>query len=130
MPLFARRTSPKKENNRDEHGDHKEALYVSDDEDFLQLVDKTYNDNLLFEWEPAPPLHQDPNEPGYLGISRRSRFTTSTLTDSYHILGKPVFLSAADKIIADKRFPAHNINVFVSEMVSMNRTLKELRHPK
>lgn len=82
MPLIARRTSSKKENNRDEHGDDKEVLYVSDDEDFLPLVDKTYNDKLLFEWEPAPPLHQDPNEPGYLGILHTSRVTISTFTDA------------------------------------------------
>lgn len=42
--------------------------YVSDDEPFAHLVDKTYNDRDLHEWEPAPPVHSDPNEPGYMGI--------------------------------------------------------------
>lgn len=44
-----------------------ELPYAQDNEPFLQLVDKTYSDADLYEWEPAPPVPSDPNEPGYMG---------------------------------------------------------------
>lgn len=45
----------------------KELPYAEDHEDFLQLVEPNYRDEDLFEWEPAPKMEGDPNEPGYLG---------------------------------------------------------------
>lgn len=35
---------------------------------FLELVPEKYNDDELFEWEPAPPPISRPDEPGDLGI--------------------------------------------------------------
>lgn len=45
----------------------KEKPYAEDHEDFLQLVSPGYDDSLLYEWEPAPEVEGDPNEPGYMG---------------------------------------------------------------
>lgn len=45
----------------------KDWTYAKDDEPFLQLVPKTYSDSDLYEWESAPPVPSDPNEPGYMG---------------------------------------------------------------
>lgn len=34
---------------------------------FLELVSETYNDDEVFEWQPAPSPESKPNEPGNLG---------------------------------------------------------------
>lgn len=87
-----------------------ELPYAPDDEEFLHLVNKKYDDEKLVEWEPAPPIHHDPTEPGHLG--------------------KPVILPAELKESAKKRFPEHMINVVASDLVSFNRTLPDIRHEK
>lgn len=41
--------------------------YATDDEPFLHLVNKTYNDEDLHEWEPATYNGTRPGDPGHLG---------------------------------------------------------------
>lgn len=45
----------------------KDLQYATDDEPFAQLVNQTYDDKYLFEWEPAPPIPHKADEPGHLG---------------------------------------------------------------
>lgn len=42
--------------------------YAHDDEPFLELVDRTYRNDELFEWEPPSPVRGDPREHGFMGI--------------------------------------------------------------
>lgn len=41
--------------------------YAHDDEPFLQLVDRTYRDDQLHEWEPPSAVQADPESLGYMG---------------------------------------------------------------
>lgn len=47
--------------------------YAGDDEDFLQLVPKTYAAFDMLEWQPPPPIIGNPKEPGYNGKLIRSK---------------------------------------------------------
>lgn len=84
--------------------------YAADHEDFLQIVNLTYNDADLRSWEPAEKMNGDPNEPGYLG--------------------KPVILSPEMAKEAKEREAENYFNVIVSEMISINRTLDDYRVPE
>lgn len=48
--------------------------YALDNEEFLQLVPRTYGDADLFEWQPPAPLPLNPDEPGYMGTIQLSFF--------------------------------------------------------
>lgn len=55
-------------NTLEEGEPKKELPYAEDHEEFLQLVNPHYDDDLLHEWEPAPQTDDlDPEEPGYMG---------------------------------------------------------------
>lgn len=65
-PLAAEHVETGVDNTVSESDDEPLA-YARDDEDFLQIVPKTFSHYELFDWEPAPLLHGDPNEPGFMG---------------------------------------------------------------
>lgn len=47
--------------------------YARNDEPFLQLVNRTYPDDELHEWEPMSPVPGKPGEPGYMGMAVLSK---------------------------------------------------------
>lgn len=113
----------------------KELPYAQDHEDFLQLVEPNYKDEDLFEWEPAIKIEGDSNEPGYLGCLELEKyyfvFTLIDLNPSKLILlGKPVVLTPEQQTKAEARETENYFNVVVSEMLSPNRTVPDLRVPE
>lgn len=92
----------KQEINADDDQSKQTNVYADDDDEFLQLIDKTYRDEDLVEWNPKLPPVNDENEPGFLG--------------------KAVELPPEQQELAKERFKENEFNVVVSEMLSLNRT--------
>lgn len=119
--------------------------YAGDDEDFLQLVPKTYSAYDLFEWQPPPPIKGDPNEPGYNGKSIH-RYETEEIdelirglvSNRWIKLRRPTFPLTGSAVVvpperleeAKQRFELHQFNVVASEMMAMNRSYPDMRDPK
>lgn len=104
--------------------------YARDDEPFLELIEKRYNDSQLFEWEPAVSLPHDPNEPGYMGnfpFQFKSSERIAQLV-SLNLSGQPFVVPAERQQEAKERFDLHQFNIVASEMISLNRTYPDMRN--
>lgn len=114
-----------------------ELPYARDDEPFLELVPRSYPPEMLHEWEPASPVHGNPDEPGYMGkngkpidfecwsnsaIIRSISFLYFTPTEGHPVTFPPE-LQAKVKASMDK----YGFNVLASELIPMNRTYPDMR---
>ncbi|XP_055295467.1 polypeptide N-acetylgalactosaminyltransferase 13-like [Sitodiplosis mosellana] len=88
----------------------KAPKYNKNAKGFLQLVPEKYLDSELVEWEPAPEPISRPEEPGNLG----------------NVVNIPSEL----KEEADKRWSEHRFNIIANEMMSLNRTMPDIRYPE
>ncbi|KAG4069982.1 hypothetical protein HA402_013642 [Bradysia odoriphaga] len=77
--------------------------------DILQTP-KHYHPERLHDWIPAPRVPETVGAPGEMGVA----FTVPESREEE----------------AKERFTEHEFNIVVSEMVSVNRSLADIRHPK
>ncbi|KAJ6646638.1 Polypeptide N-acetylgalactosaminyltransferase 5 [Pseudolycoriella hygida] len=74
------------------------------------LTPKTYHPKYLHDWVPAPTVPESPRMPGELG--------------------KAVILPAELEAESKERFTEHEFNIVVSDMISTNRSLADVRDPE
>jgi hypothetical protein len=79
-----------------------------------------YPEDRLFAWQEAD-LHavRCPREPGDAGSSGR-----------HGDMGVPVIVPAGLRDLEDKMMERHSMNVAASDLVSLDRRLPDVRHPK
>lgn len=101
--------------------------------DFLEIVSQKYNDDELVEWEPAPPPISRPEEPGNLGIFELNFFCTHVapvLNMLLILIGHAVVIPDHLKKESERRFTEHHFNIVASDMMSLNRTMPDIRTPE
>ncbi|XP_031629086.1 polypeptide N-acetylgalactosaminyltransferase 13-like [Contarinia nasturtii] len=76
----------------------------------VQLVPEKYSDSELVEWKPAPAPINRPGEPGNLG--------------------EAVVVPEELKEEATRRFSENNFDIVANELMSMNRSLPDMRYPE
>lgn len=93
---------------------------------------KTYNLEKLHAWIQAKVVVADDESlPGEMG--NRNALTMKIYTIMVfilEILGNPVILSESDEKISKKRFSENEYNILVSERMSLNRSLPDMRLPQ
>ncbi|XP_031622984.1 polypeptide N-acetylgalactosaminyltransferase 13-like [Contarinia nasturtii] len=88
----------------------KAPKYHKNADGFLDLVPEKYADSELVEWTPAPPPISRPDEPGNLG--------------------QAVVVPEERKEEATKRFSENQFNIIANEMMSLNRSMPDVRYPE
>jgi len=92
------------------HSNKPASAYNRRKHGFLELVPETYRDDELVEWTPAPAPVSRPGEPGDLGAA--------------------VEIPAHLKEEAKRRFTEHQFDVVANELMSLNRTMPDIRYPE
>lgn len=112
---------------------NKTSLYNRKTEGFLELVPETYRNDELFKWTPAPPPVSRPEEPGNLGnvSSIKMSFFLNYLNFFYFCaIGAAVVIPEHLKEEDKNRFKEHQFSIVANELMSMNRTMPDVRYPE
>lgn len=80
------------------------------DSDWALTIPKTYRNNELRKWRPAPIVPDIYGRPGEMG--------------------KPVKIPADQEALMKEKFKENQFNLMASDMISLNRSLTDVRNPK
>lgn len=81
--------------------------FNNNDDDVLQ-ISRTYRPGQLKKWRPAPVVRENVAKPGEMG--------------------KPVKMKASQQEEMKEKFKENQFNLLASDMISLNRSLADVRH--